>query len=202
MGLSIRIKLASVVVVIFFVFSCKDEKGVIYSQNKNDDITALVYHRYEYELSDIYVTSDTVDWIEVVGKSENTFEYDYFKEASKYQLTFKEEGNFLIKNQDTLELYLEGEKLFALNGTKFSVYKFLESPLTVDGCVTHFVSPKYGMLIKKSPAWRSYTELSTSVKDCKELISVLKNENDYYMGCFKGLNELSPPKPDLGSVPN
>lgn len=201
MDLSTKIKLKTVIVLMFFVFSCNNEKEVIYDKSLKSDTNILVYNRYEYELSDIYITSDTVDWVGVIGESESTFEYNYFKEISKYQLTYMDVGNFLIKNQDTLALHFGGERLFVINENEFLVYKFLESPLTVDGCVTHFVSPRYGVLIKKSHTWRNYTELNTSFLGCKELMSVLKNENEFYTVCFKVAKELIPPMPEVDEVP-
>lgn len=78
-----------------------------------------------------------------------------------------------------------------IKGQYFPIYKFASNPLKIDGCYTHFWTPKIGILIARSSTWRNYRKLQTnndSINDYINLLTeVIYQDTEFYKGCTEEL---------------
>ena len=112
-------------------------------------------------------------------------------DTDRNQPLFIENGE---KYEDNDFIFVSMEN-FKIKGLDFKVYKYAKNPFAIDGCISHFWTPKIGIIIKRSSTWRNYSKLQTdndSINEYIDLLTELIYQNtEFYKGCNEEL-ELIP----------
>ncbi|NLR95185.1 hypothetical protein, partial [Flammeovirga agarivorans] len=100
----------------------------------------------------------------------------------------------VITNETSIEdLFLVNKKSFSiLNGNKlknYQVYKFAEKLHTIDGCITHFWMPEFGVMLTKSVTWGSLQKLRSTEEHKDEILQRLTNIIIQDVSFFNGCSE-------------
>ena len=105
------------------------------------------------------------------------------KESKNYQPEYYFNG----EKAETNDFVFVSKKDYQINGQKFNVYKYARNPFAIDGCVTHFWTPKIGIIIKRSATWRNFSKLQTNDFDLNQKINLLAEliyqDTEFYKGC-------------------
>ncbi|PKP22521.1 MAG: hypothetical protein CVU05_03455 [Bacteroidetes bacterium HGW-Bacteroidetes-21] len=150
------------------------------------------------------LTLDTVnvDFTQDIKDSIFTLNYIYHTNSVIDSVTYKlKESNsykpVLLVNNINLDFIFVAKENFQIKGIDFMVYKYAKNPFAIDGCITHFWTPKIGILTTRSATWVNYSKLLTSNDSINEYIDLLTEmifqKVEFYKGCSEEL-ELIPKK--------
>ncbi len=124
-----------------------------------------------YNLKYILNTESDIDSISYTLKEDTNFKPNYVVN-NKYRK--KEDFQFVEKNE------------FSINSNSFVVYKYACDAKSIDGCVTHFWTPKLGVFLIRSTTWRRMKILySTNIvknETINSLCRLIWQKPDFYFG--------------------
>ena len=125
------------------------------------------------------LTSDN-DTVKIKLKESENFQPEYIHNGEKSK---KEDFVFVSSRE------------YKIEGQLFNVYKYAKNPFVIDGCITQFWTPEFGIIIKRSSTWRNFSKLRTSSKVNNQKIDLLfeliNQDTEFYKGCYEEL-ELIP----------
>ncbi|WP_378410687.1 hypothetical protein [Rhodocytophaga aerolata] len=70
---------------------------------------------------------------------------------------------------------------------EYKVYKYSSNGAGMDGCVSHFWVPEFGIILKRNSTWRGFQKLRTNNDSINRQIELLTDiiyqDQDFYRGC-------------------
>ncbi|MFB6320868.1 hypothetical protein [Saccharicrinis sp. FJH54] len=149
-----------------------DTTRIEYHQVLNDSIYSLTY---------IPKLIDKNDTVKIIVKESKYFQPEYFYNRKKVDFEFVSSREYLIE------------------GELFCVYKYVKNPSVIDGCVTQFWNPDFGIVIKRSSTWKDFSKLQTNSENINRIINllfdVINQDTEFYYGCKEELELI--PKSDV-----
>lgn len=168
------------------------------SKDKNvvDNRIDYFYVKYNLDCStELYLDTVKIYQYDCFKDSIYTLNYIYIEESKGDTITYKlsesESSNpeYLINgkiNKHDEFIYVSRES-YNIKGIEFKVYKYARNPFVIDGCVTHFWTPKIGIIITRSSTWRNYRKLQTNNDSINNYIDLLTEmiyqDVEFYKGC-------------------
>jgi hypothetical protein len=169
----------------------------------------LSYYYLEYDIeccTELYLTENQVQYSNFITDSIYTLNYIFNKDSiSADTITYllKENKNFepkyLIngKKKDHDIFLFANSKTFTID-KEYKVYKYASNPFVIDGCVTHFWTPEFGVILTRSTTWSSFRKLRTNndriSRKIDLLVELIYQDTEFYKGCVEELKLI--PKKD------
>ncbi|MFT5669009.1 MAG: hypothetical protein ACI9DK_003220 [Vicingaceae bacterium] len=111
--------------------------------------------------------------------------------------------SYLI-NDKIKEITYVSKRTLGIEFEKFQVYKFALNPYSIDGCITVFWVPEFGIILKRSSTWKDFRKLQSSNESDNKKINLLAEliyQNEaFYKGCTKESSLI--PKDELKKYTN
>lgn len=170
-------------------FACKSDKI-----DEAQKLTKFYFVNYNMEFpSQLYLDTIKVNLDTKIQDSIYSLTYLYTNDTITYNLKESEnyQPKYCVKRQEVenSDFVFVSKKVYQINGQKFEVYKYAKNPKGIDGCVTHFWTPKIGVIIKRSATWRNFSKLQTIEIDLNQKINLLAEliyqDTEFYKGCVQ-----------------
>ncbi|NJK83032.1 MAG: hypothetical protein HC912_03665 [Saprospiraceae bacterium] len=175
------IKKEFLLIIILLTTSCSKEPKSEKTKREKNKAEIFIYRNYNVELMDEMTINLSYDTFLL---KQDEYLYRYINKDGEVLYDF--DKKVLIQDKSTIELLLKSSMSFSINGKSYAVHKYVTGYNDIDGCVTHFFSPDFGIIFQYSTTWGNYRELYQSPNDelVSALISCMYNERDFYKGCL------------------
>lgn len=183
--------------------SCDPSQNVDPNEN-------LTYAFLEYDLdccSKLILTEKPVIFLQSNKKGQYSLKYvfkkdSFFTDTIIYELNedINLEPKYFVNGEKKAidEFRFVSWKTFNID-EEFKVYKYAKNPFTIDGCVTHFWTPKLGIILIRTVTWRKFQKLRTNNDSINRKIDLLTElifqDTEFYQGCSEEFELIS--KEDL-----
>lgn len=182
-----------IMVSILLIVSITDSNGKNKFQ-KNYGTQYFIYFEFCKPLSDCHVDTAKLDFKKTFTDSICTLSYTYKSHMDtiieKYILS--ERANFsnqyIINDGEEFIFNLKflNTGTYSINKQDFKVYKLVNNEELIDGCVDHFWSPQFGIILMRSRKWSSYRVLAIEnnrdYKYLEILIQLIMQDYNFFVG--------------------
>jgi len=179
------------------IFTCCSLRNKPTEENQ----TKYYYVNFDFYFgNEVMIDTIKIDYSICQKDSVYTLKYIYKKDSTFDTLTYTLKESTLYKpslfqNNEDQEFQYVTNMCFKYKGKIFKVYKYAKNAMAIDGCVTHFWVPEFGIILKRSTTWRNYCKLRTSSDSTNIYIDFLSEmifqNPEFYSGCDERV-ELMP----------
>jgi hypothetical protein len=163
-----------------------------------DKSQPLTYAYLNYDIdccTDLRLTEEAVQYTPTVTDSIYTLRYIFSTDSiSADTITYILKADAVFKPQYLVNGERQEHKFFTFVSTqdftidrKYTVFKFASKPFAIDGCVTHFWAPEFGIILTRSATWKSFRKLKTNNDSLNKKIHLLTEliyqDTKFYKGC-------------------
>lgn len=136
--------------------------------------------------------TDTIHFNFEVTQSEESYRLKYsFHDGNLYEYKLDTGSNVnssLFINGNSKTFKMSDFEIFEINGKRYPVYKFISNYHVDDGCISHFWSPEFGIILIKPSSWCNYKKLVMfnveKAKELNNLIEMLFLNYKFLYGCL------------------
>lgn len=137
---------------------------------------SLVLKSYQYEVDEVIVSSEKVDYNYREDSGAQVLSYCRESRCRTY-LIGSNERRYVSEEGDTIDLTLDQELFYKINSTDYRIDKLLLSKFGFDSQSFHYFSPEFGIILTKSKTWRDYSGLFSPADEKRNtLITVVIND--------------------------
>ncbi|MDF1547886.1 MAG: hypothetical protein P1P88_08680 [Bacteroidales bacterium] len=196
-------KLPYILYVVFLILGCNSE-----SNKTLDKETNFFYVRYDLEHDfgyglGLYLDTVNIKYNVEIEDSIYAIDYLYTIDSITDTITYKlkESDNFkpeyLLngKKKEFDDFVYVAKENYLLQNQSFDIYKYASNPMTIDGCMTHFWTPKIGVILIRSTTWRNFRKLQTDNDSINSYVNILTEliyqNNEFFKGCTEELELIS-----------
>ena len=188
----IKMRLRYLFIFCLILQACSPEKDF-------NEGTAIKYFYVDYHielLTEVQLIADTIEYLVSISDSVYTLQYINQKDSQlsdtvsyilKQSADF--EPRFLMsgKPDKPYDLVYVDNRDFRINDKIYPVFKYASNTAAIDGCITHFWTPEFGIILTRSATWKSFSKLQTNSdsinKEINLLSEVIYQETSFYNGC-------------------
>ncbi|ANQ52834.1 hypothetical protein MY04_5503 [Flammeovirga sp. MY04] len=187
---------------ILFIFGCqrtdiKQNFSVEYFYVNYDIENSFLVNTDTTKVEFFNAKKDSIETLTYIYNQENNNDTVkiYLKQSQDYQPKYFTNG----LEKDNYYFVFEDSKKYIINGNNYEVFKYSKNPLIIDGCISYFWVPNFGIILKRSSTWETYQKLQTNDLQLNNNLNLLEevilSDTKFSSGCF--INSIYKPDSDI-----
>jgi hypothetical protein len=151
---------------LIFVFSCKEKKNIVSNIDRLPNKKSFINIKKDSAFIKDYVFTKKKLQGNIIVFDYSNVNYDFSLSCDTSKMKFQ----LVFSNEEPVKLQMNEQKIFIVNGVEYTLYKLTVNKGSIDGEISLFVNPQFGLILSKSNTWDSFEIIELNKENNEHLV--------------------------------